>query len=418
MTNAAPGVAPGSAGRPSVVVACAFVMLMLNTGFGFYSLGIFSGAYVDERGISLTTTSAASTLYLLAGGVGGLLMARLLARISASVLVACTALVVGVCLALAGLVVSDTQVILLFAAFGIASSGYGMVTASHLVLEAHPANGSAARPLAIAAAGFSVGGALLTVVVSTMVNEFGLVVSGLVLGGLVVLLLVPLSFLAAGQMPRGDGGRPHGSSLIERDSADEIDVPRRQFLAITVAIALLFLSQVGAVTHMVTFGRERGIAGATIAITVIAAFSVIGRGIGIVLVSRVSLRSISLGLAALQICALLLLASSYSLATVLIAAVLLGLTVGNNQIMVSLWMLAMYGARRYRKQFASANMITSVGTATAPLLIGAVHQLSGGYTIPFVLAAFGSLLAGVLVLTMPSGRPVAAVERERPPARL
>jgi len=55
-------------------------MLTLNTGFGFYSLGAFSKAYIDNTDISLTAASAGATIFLLANGIGGIPVARILSE--------------------------------------------------------------------------------------------------------------------------------------------------------------------------------------------------------------------------------------------------------------------------------------------------------------------------------------------------
>jgi cyanate permease len=130
--------------------------------------------------------------------------------------------------------------------------------------------------------------------------------------------------------------------------------------------------------------------------------AVVGRIIGFIVLPHLSLKFISLAMSAMQVTALILIATGHSLPQLFLGAALIGLTVGNNQVLIPLWILALYGIDRYAHLFARASLYTAIGMSLSPFLIGFTHEFSGGYTLPFFIVAAGSLGAGFCILALPS----------------
>jgi len=103
---------------------------------------------------------------------------------------------------------------------------------------------------------------------------------------------------------------------------------------------------------------------------------------------------------------LILIATGHGLPQLVIGAMLMGLTIGNNQVLIPLWVLGLYGIDRYAHLFARANLYVTLGVSLSPFYIGFTHQLAGKYTIPFLLVAGGSLVAGLFITTLPDVRTV------------
>jgi len=389
------------------IVGAAFVMLTLNTGFGFYSLGAFSRAYIDNTDISLTAASAGATIFLLANGIGGIPVARILPRLGLRKVITLSTIISAGCLALLGAVQHAWQLWALYLVYGLVSAGFSMIPASTMVLERFGDN-QLARPLAIAAAGLSVGGAVFAPVVSSLVQGQGLTATGIIMAAALLAVLVPIATVAHPKHSRSHADDSATAVAEDQPVAVPPIVTGKRipiaFATVCLAFGLLIMSQVAAITHMLTLGVERGIANTALAVSLIAATSVVGRVVGIFVLPVVPLKILSLSMAVLQVASLTIIASAHSLGALIIGAVFMGLTVGNNQVFVPLWILGLFGAEKYAELFARANLLTSLGVAAAPLYIGLTHQLSGDYFIPFLLVAAGSAVAGLLILTLPNTR--------------
>jgi len=80
------------------------------------------------------------------------------------------------------------------------------------------------------------------------------------------------------------------------------------------------------------------------------------------------------------------------------------------------------GMRNFGAVFGFMNSVIAIGAATGPLIAGLAYDLSGSYT-PFLIAGtIGSIIAGLLLITLPrypdwpSLEPVVAEAQARPPA--
>ncbi|MFA7323103.1 MAG: MFS transporter [Candidatus Nanopelagicales bacterium] len=390
------------------IVGAAFVMLALNTGFGFYALGAFSRSYVDNTGISLTAASAGATVFLLCNGLGGLPVARLLPRYGIRRVMTVSVIISAACLALLGSISQAWHLWLLYAVYGLASAGFSMIPASTMVLDRFM-DRSPARPLAVAAAGLSVGGALFTPIVTAAVQANGLQITGIVMAAVVVAVLIPIAGIAKPARPTA--ALPSNPQDSSTSTAVQVDISEplvpgehigRIFATVCIAFGLLIMSQVAAITHMLTLGQERDIVNPALAVSLIAATSVVGRVLGIIVLPHVPLKILSFAMAVFQVTSLVVIATAHSLPALIVGAMLMGVTVGNNQVFIPLWILGLFGVARYTHLFARANLYTSLGIAAAPLYVGVTHQISGDYFIPFLLVAAGSAVAGLLILTLPA----------------
>jgi len=388
------------------VVGATFFMLSLNSGTGFYVLGAFNRAYINTTGISLTAASVGATIFLLCAGLGGVPVARWIPRFGIRRIIIVSVLLSAVTLVLQGYVTEAWQLWALNLIRGLASAGFSLVPGSTMVLDRFVGH-APARPLAVAAAGISVGGAIFTPVITSSIETHGLLTTVWVMAIGLVILIIPVIILAKPTAPVDLYQDPQlQPNATEHDEPETIAANKTPlglaFAMVCIAFGLLIISQVAAIAHLLTLGQERNIGNIALAVSAIAAMAVVGRIIGFIVLPHVSLRVISLAMAVMQVIALILIATGNNLPQLLIGAVLIGLTVGNNQVLIPLWILGLYGIDRYAHLFARANLYTSIGVSLSPFLIGITHQVSGGYTFPFFLVAAGSLVAGLCILTLPN----------------
>ena len=138
----------------------------------------------------------------------------------------------------------------------------------------------------------------------------------------------------------------------------------------------------------------------------LATSSTVGRLIGGGLLLRVPARTFALFLMAMQAAGLALLALAEGRTAILATTLLFGLTIGNSLMMHPLLLAERFGARDYGRIYSTSQMMTVLGVASCPALIGLLYEMSGGYQLPFFTVA-ALTLVGLAILTAFS-RPASA----------
>ncbi len=383
------------------VVGATFVMLAFNTGFGFYALGAFNRGYIASIGMSVSATSAGATIFLLAGGISGLFVARLMKRVGIRWLLLIGTVGSAACLAMLGSVTQVWQMWTVFLLFGLVSAGFSMIPTSALVLGEF-AEEHVARPMAVMATGFSVGGAVLAPIITAVVLDFGIATAGFAMAVTLIVVMVPLSIAATRHEPRPGSASDVAAKDQQANGKVQHGSGGWPFFGVCIAYSLLLITQVSVVIHVLTLATERGIGGAAITLSVFASMAFVGRLIGLAIMPRFTLRSLSVVMAGMQVTALIILAFAPSLVWLAIGSAIMGLPSGNNQVFMPLWLLNLFGAARYPTVFARSNLITGFSVALGPLYVGVVHQGAGNYQLPFLLLAASAVGAGAILATLPS----------------
>jgi len=104
----------------------------------------------------------------------------------------------------------------------------------------------------------------------------------------------------------------------------------------------------------------------------------------------------------MQAVGLALLAVAEDPTQILIGTVVFGITMGNSLMMHPLLLAERFGTRDYGRIYSTSQLITVLGVASCPALIGLLYEVGGGYLIPF-FAATGVTLVGFSVLALFGG---------------
>jgi len=99
----------------------------------------------------------------------------------------------------------------------------------------------------------------------------------------------------------------------------------------------------------------------------------------------------------MQAAGLALLAVAEDRAQILVGTVVFGVTMGNSLMLHPLLLAERFGTRDYGRIYSTSQLVTVIGVASCPALIGVLYEASGDYTVPF-LAATGVTLVGLAVL--------------------
>jgi MFS family permease len=383
------------------VVAAAFACLATTAGLGFYGLAVYLTVMSREQGWSVGSISGAVTLFFLIGGVGGLFTARLLARFDVRVVVLAGAAIGAVALVLLGQVEEVWQVYAVYALLSLGHTLSGLVPATTVVTRWFHVRRSVA--LSVASTGLSVGGVLFTPWAKWLLDRDGLAAATPWLALAWVLGIAPLTLAFFRSDPAALGWQPDGVPIGQPTSA-VVSVPYREavrsrfFVAVTVAFALVLAAQVGGIQQLVKLVEERIDAStATLATSLLAGASIVARLIGGRAAAKVSMVRLAVGFAATQGLALLLIATFDRRVALLASIVLFGVTVGNLLMLHPLLVGHQFGPAEYARIFSRSQLVAFVGTAVGPLLLGALHDVTGGYLVAYLVAGCLSL-AGAAVL--------------------
>jgi predicted MFS family arabinose efflux permease len=287
--------------------------------------------------------------------------------------------------------------------FGLSHGASGLVPVTTLVARWF----SARRALAfsIASTGLSFGGILVAPLVALAIERFGLSGAAPFMGLALFLGVVPVTVLVLRPSPAAMGLSPDGATPAQM--AASVPQPAisyseawrsRYFYAVSIAYLFLLGAQVGAIAHLYRLASVRdGVATAALALAVMATSSTIGRLMGGWLLVWIPTRAFALALTVMQAAALALLAVADDRTLILSGAALFGVTMGNSLMMQPLLLAERFGTRDYGRIYSMSQLVTMIGVAGCPALIGVMYEASGDYQMPFLVIA-GLTLIGFLVL--------------------
>jgi predicted MFS family arabinose efflux permease len=130
--------------------------------------------------------------------------------------------------------------------------------------------------------------------------------------------------------------------------------------------------------------------------------SVAGRFLGGWMLTWMAARKLALGNLVLQAIGLGCLSVADGAATLLFASAVFGFSVGNLLMLQPLLLAEAFGVRDYGRIYSLSMLLTMIGVAGGPVVLGMLHDLTGGYLLSFLMAAFVSVLAyGALISSGP-----------------
>ncbi|HSG90509.1 MAG TPA: MFS transporter [Pseudomonadales bacterium] len=405
------------------VVAALFVMLTTASGLAFYNLSVYMNALVATYGFPVGAVSTAIAVFFVSSGLAGLGAARAIQDHDPRWTIALGGVLGAVALLALGSVTELWQLYVVYALFGTGHACAALVPATTLVARWFVKKRSIA--LSVASTGLSLGGVMVTPASAALIASSGLeavspwLAAGWVLGIVPITALivraapddsdveVPLApgatgAAAAGAQAAATTGAPAaGAVRITPGWMREDALRSRWFLLITGAWVLLMLAQVGGISHLYNLAATRAdtATGAT-AVSLMATCSILGRFAGGWLISRFDTRTFALVCIVWQVMSMTVLALASTSSALLLGAGLFGASVGNLLMLQPLLLAEAFGVRDYGRIFSLSQLVTTLGVASGPALLGLLYDALGGYGPSFALAACASSLALVAMLVM------------------
>lgn len=376
------------------VVAALFLVLTVSSGFGFYNLSVYLNVLAAKTGFSISELSVAVSLFFVVGGIAGIQVAVLLDRFDVRWVMIGGAALAGVSLGVTGHAERLWQIYALYVLFGIGNAAVSIVTSTTLVTRWFPGPERSVA-LSIASTGLSLGGVLLTPLSAKLFNDFGVVRVMPGIGLAFVVLIVPV--VIGVLRPPADGATAPAPAAHGGGWSFSEAVRSRFFILLTIAFVFCMAAQVGGISHL--YNRAEGLvdyAVAAVAVQVLTVMSILCRIIGGFLVSRMSIRTYTLGNLLGQTTGLVLIATAESAFDVLLGAGVMGATVGNLLMLQPLWLAEAFGVKAYARIFSLSNAIAVIGVAAGPVVLGVVFDLVD-YQMAYLAAAALSFCAWILM---------------------
>ena len=171
------------------------------------------------------------------------------------------------------------------------------------------------------------------------------------------------------------------------------------FLSVSIAFALVLFAQVGFIVHLIAFldpviGREH----AAIAVALLTAMAMAGRVLFSTVIDRLNQRLASAISFVSQAVALAIIINSRNDMVLIAACALFGFSVGNLITLPSLIVQREFDPRSFGVLISLITAINQVTYAFGPGVIGLLHDVSGGYTLPFYGCIGLELIAAVTIM--------------------
>ena len=386
------------------VVVGVFVGMTTSSGLGFYNIAVVLEALTEERGFTVSQVSATVAFFFSVSGLAGLWVARLIDRHDPRWTIVSGSVLGAVGLVLLGRVVHLWQLYAAYAVFGVGFAATSLVPGTTLVTRWFHRKRSVA--LSIATTGLSLGGIVVTPLSARLIHSQGLSSAMPWLAMMYLVGIVPISLLLIRPRPESLGLLPDGAPMPHSRDADlaggvaedgvefAAAVRSRFFRSVTGCYIFAMLAQVGVIAHQFKFVSDgSGLATAALAVSVLAAASIVGRLAGGWLVAVVRLRPFVLAILLIQSLALVGSALAETEVAFLLASACFGLTVGNLLMLQPLLLADAFGTRDYPRIYSFGNLFTTVGVAGGPALLGFLHDATGGYRPGFLVAAAVTVVA-------------------------
>jgi len=380
-----------------IVVVC-FVMATFSWGLGFYGQSIYLPELQRLHGWPTAWISGATTVYYLVGAVLVAFVGDAIGAYGARLCLAGG----SVCLALATLLLGridalwQLYAVSVLLACGWAGTSVGAIT-NTLGLWFDCKRGMA---ISLALNGASCGGIVGVPLLTAAIAQWHFPNAMFAVAITTVMLLVPVILLAVGPPPSRP--QPATSAGSGNTSATRIRAAAFRdvaFLTLAISFALVLFAQVGIIVHLIAFldpvvGREH----AAIAVALLTAMAVVGRLLFSTVIDRLNQRLASALSFASQACALLILINLSNTTAVYVACALFGFSVGNLITLPALIVQRDFPAESFGVLISLNTAVTQVTYAFGPGVIGVLRDLTGGYTVPFIMCIALELIAAVLIM--------------------
>jgi predicted MFS family arabinose efflux permease len=250
-------------------------------------------------------------------------------------------------------------------------------------------------------AGTGLGAMLLPVLVQSVITHLGWRAAYLTLGLLAFVVGFPLTAIFIRERPLAQQGQDVSTELGE-SVARSLATPAFWILAATVCLYAFSVN--GTIAHLSALLTDRGVSssGAAWSVSIIGATGLIGRLLTGLFLDRFFGPRVSQVMLLLTVLGIVLLSVANTLTSGLIAAALIGFSMGSEGDITPYLLGRNFGLKRFSTLYALTWTTYAIGAATGPVLIGRVFDTMGTYRpITIQLLALPALIPCLLMFALP-----------------
>ena len=382
-----------------LVLVAMCCLVAVNVGLLSNVQGLFLGPIADELGILRGAVSLTITISSICGGLGGMLVPRLMGTRLLRGLVIALAAISGLSTAGMGLCHSIAAIYVLCVVRGLASGMLGMVFATSILNNWFHASIGLFTSIAIGTSGIA--GSVFSLVFSDLIEDFGWRAGYVVMAPFSVALILPTILFVPAAKPEDVRLVPFGETSMRvpgdarRGESAAAPVNATVF-AMIVAYAMLIHGPASMNQHLPGLGASYGLA-AGIGATMLSA-AMVSNTVGKVTFGALSdrmgaKRSILLyaAVVAVAMSGLLVLRGAGMLIG---SSALFGLTFSLNTIGITLITRELCGQENYGRVYPTATLAGSISYASFSSINGYIYDFTGGYAVSLI-AAIAMLAAAV-----------------------
>jgi len=255
--------------------------------------------------------------------------------------------------------------------------------------------------LSIMLAGTGLGAMLLPLLVQAVITHLGWRAAYLTLGLLAFIVGFPLTAAFVRERPVAHQDRSVSTETGEH-VAKALATPA--FWIIAATVCLYAFSVNGTIAHLSALLTDRGVsaAGAAWSVSIIGATGLIGRLLTGLFLDRFFGPRVSQIMLLMTVLGIVMLSVANSLTSGLIAAALIGFSMGSEGDITPYLLGRYFGLKRFSTLYALTWTTYAIGGATGPILVGRIFDSMGSYRpLTIQLLALPALIPCLLMFALP-----------------
>ena len=395
------------------IVGASFLVLLVTVGVGLYAPPVFLVPLQNHFGWSRAALAGGAAVGALTAGLVGPLVGVLIDRYGSRKVMTFGALLMASGFGLMSMLRALWQLYALnvIGAIGIACVAW--IPTQTLISNWFTRKRGMAMGITLAGIGF--GGLTIPPLTAFLIAEFGWRVAFAVLGSLVLVIVVGVTLAVVRSQPADLGLLPDGEAPSpEERPGDPIDgsgevaevpglslseaVKTGAFWLLSMGHILWTFGSMSLVGHLPAFLTDQGFA-QKVAVGFPAfaiGISVAGRLSFGVLADRFTKRGIMSLAMVLQVLAVFCLFRVESFGALPVFAIFFGMGSGGGAVLVPLLIGECFGLRAFGKVLGLVMISATLGAASGPVLTGWIFDVTGSYTLAFVLDIVAFTTAAVV----------------------
>jgi predicted MFS family arabinose efflux permease len=242
---------------------------------------------------------------------------------------------------------------------------------------------------------------VLPIVAQAAITQYGWRNAYILLGVVALVLGFPLTARFVREQPVA---RQSVHVSVEVGTSVSLALRSRVFWVIAATVCLYAVSVNGAIAHLSALLTDRGVStqGASYSIAIIGAAGLIGRILTGLFLDRFFGPRVSQIMLLMTVTGIALLSVAHSLTAGLVAASLIGFSMGSEGDITPYLLSRYFGLRRLSTLYALTWTAYAVGGATGPLVVGRIFDALGSYSpVTIQLLALPALIPCLLMFLLP-----------------